>query len=332
MSSVLTHQVSVSLHERSICPYCGEGTMHVEPMPDGRREALKCHACDYVEHTPFRRWRMLYPNVPQSPNRDVFRSLEKLDPHGNLTVEFAADIDGASQEAVGVVHEKLKRTAGDVFDVYSSGSKGFHIQLPYEKWRYANPKWPAVFRRLAEHLDMLDVIDTAIYMPNAMLRVEGSVNTKSGRRKTLIHKGTLDAPLPAWDELVAQAEREAPQPKGGTNTREHGEFKLLKEYTPPCIQALWLDGLPAPGTRHLAYLHLISYHQRRGDDEDTCLENMKTFAEEFSENTNSPLPARLREAERLTSLAYRQGISFDTDRCHALGLSKEDCKLCELLR
>lgn len=326
----LTHEVSISFQEGSLCLECGDDKLHADKVGEGGRPILVCYNCGAEHESLFRRWRSLYPRVPESDKYDVFRSLEKIDTQGNLTVEFAVDIDGGGGDTLQEVHEKLVAVAGDVFDVYESGSKGYHLHIPYEKWRYANADWPAVFRRLAENLDMLGVIDTAIYMNKAMFRVEGSVNSKSGKPKALLHKGSLSAPLPTWEEAVKRAEEEAPKGQkyvASNKPVSQEPFHLLKQYTPPCIAKLWLDGIPAPGTRHQVYLHLISYYFRRGDSEEECVENMNIFAQEFGENTNTPLAMREHEAERLTRHAYSHGVTFECTKGETLGICEVSCKL-----
>ena len=320
---ILTHEVGVGLLEGSQCRVC-DGHYVKDNEPDGA-PFLFCYTCEDKVPRPFKRWRMRYPKIPHAPNQDVFASLEKLSTDKELSAMYACDVDTGSLADAERVHSVLKALAGDVFDIYNSGNKGYHIVLPYEVFAYKNPNWAWVFRALAENHDILSVVDSSIYKPNALLRVPDTVNTKSGRAKTLIQRRGGDELSAEWFEAVAEAEASAGEVRFRTQEGDKTPFALLQHYMPPCVQRLLLDGLPGPGTRHEATLHLISYYYRKGEDEDAAQSELEFFATDNT--TSTPLITRLAEAERLTSHAYSHGTNFNCERAQDLGICEETCKL-----
>lgn len=320
---ILTHEVAVGLLEGSQCRVCD--AHYAQEQNELGHPYLICYACEDMVTYPFRRWRMRYPSLPFAENRDVFASLEKLSTAKEVSATYACDVDTGSLADAEKVHSTLKALAGDVFDIYDSGNKGYHIVLPYEVFAYKNPAWYRTFRALAENLEILSVVDSSIYKPTALLRAPDTINTKSGRVKTLIQRRGGIEPSAEWFEAVAEAENSAARVNGRTQEGERTPFALLQNYVPPCIQHLLLDGLPGPGTRHEATLHLISYYYRKGEDEAAALSELEFFAADNP--TSTPQATRLAEAERLTQHAYAHGIGFRCERAQALGICEAACKL-----
>lgn len=323
---MLTHEVSLSLREGSLCPSCGEGRLGLQEHSEGAK--YWCPTCEAKYSIAVNRWRQKYGKpIPISSTHDTFASLEKVDSEGTTWVEFAIDVDTRSRADADRVLLNVQNKAGKVVEMYASGNKGYHIQIPFGTWSYKNPQWPNVFKALAELLDISDVVDTAIYMPRAMLRVPNSFHTVSGKRKELLVAAEHTALNNSWLELVKQAEEHAFDKRYSASSGEGTKFEFLSHFTPPCIQNLWLNGLPHDGSRHQSYLHLISFYYRRGDSENEAEQLVRDFAEEFNQNTSTSEKVRVSEAERLTRSAYRSGLGFDCGRGQSLGVCEDTCPL-----
>jgi len=327
LPKMLTHEVSMSLREGSICPSCGDGRLISSETENGLR--YWCPSCATTHSASVNRWRQKYSRqLPSSDTHDTFTSIERLDTEGNISVNYVVDVDTNSREDADRVFQKVQEYAGNVVQLHFSGNKGYHIVIPYEKWSYHNGQWPNVFKVLAELLDISDVADTAIYMPRGMLRVPGSYHSVSGKHKELLIDCDHDAAVKdSWKTLVETAEERATTTYPTKDAAEASTFELLSHFTPPCIQNLWLNGIPHEGSRHATYLHLISFYYRRGDAQEETLELLQDFAEEFSENTNTSEAIRVSEAERLTRSAYRSGLGFDCERGQSIGVCEDTCPL-----
>lgn len=325
-TAALRYEVVVSLDAGAICPNCSEGRL--EEVYEASRRWLKCPTCS-TRHSPTtHRSTLRYPLVPSADGYDVYARLYVTTDDGVDHTMFAVDIDTGSYADAERVYGLLTDAAGPVVQWYHSGAKGYHLVIPLETWAYSHPNWPTVFKALIRRLGIEDVCDPSIYKHRALLRVPGTTNTKTGKRKTLLVNASSDDVKPEWEELVRQAEEEAAhQPSSSVDTATVEPWQFLQEFSPPCVSKLWLSGLPSQGSRHLAYVHLTSYYVRRGDAQEEAVRHLTEFAVIHGENTDSPEATRIHAAQRIIQSAYRNGLSFVCQRGMDLGVCEEACPI-----
>ena len=320
----LRYEVVVSLEAGAVCPGCSEGRL--EEVHEPRRH-LVCPVCQHRAKAGVHRLSLRYPLIPSVDGYDVYARLYVTSPDETSYTMFAVDVDTGSYADAERVYGLLTDAAGPVVQWYHSGAKGYHLVIPLETWSYSSPNWPAVFRALVELLDIQNVADPSIYKHRAMLRVPGTVNTKTGKRKTLLVNAQSTRIRPEWEELVRKAEKMAPNLYSRETVAMGEPWTLLQEFNPPCVSKLWLQGLPYKGSRHLAYVHLASFYARRGDAQDEAAYHLSEFARIHGEHTDTPEAARVDAAQRIIRSAYRTGLSFVCQRGRDLGVCEEACPI-----
>ena len=118
--------------------------------------------------------------------KDVFINLFSEDQKKSKSYDcMFLDIDSSDLQKSFVMLIKVLRKLYKVgkiihYHVLFSGSKGFHVYVPFEDMFLSNYR-SAVMGWL-KHIGVLEYIDTSAIEPNRVTRVLGSINSKSNRR------------------------------------------------------------------------------------------------------------------------------------------------------
>lgn len=107
------------------------------------------------------------------------RDFKRFPVHSKLLMIDLDDGDAS----LGSVRERLDK-AGYSYTVFSSGSKGYHIYVRCEE--AFSTDLPALHRHLA--LELAPTCDVTLYRPNSLIRLPGTIHSKTGRPKTLVAK------------------------------------------------------------------------------------------------------------------------------------------------
>lgn len=282
--------------------------------------------------------------------------------------DFVVDIDRAqmtdAQDAAGLVYGFLDHVAPGQVRLYYSGSKGFHVVVPFQALG-ASPS-PVLcskeYRQLASAVHRATGVepDYKIYSPGRMLRRPDSWHPKTGRYKVEIvpeelhdqeglellsqePRGALNTTPPRLSmdahALYQQAVEavEAQQAFTGELTPQFN-FEPGGTGVPPCVT--WIDqhGLPGPSTRHAVYLIMANYWKSSGVplesftsfgalDQSCAVSRAREFARREDPNTSTPASVRVRDAEECVRYAYRDTAGFRCASVQALGLCQDGCSV-----
>ena len=229
-------------------------------------------------------------------NKDIFMTPARFafpDRTSLYISDFFLDIDAedsleeAKQDALkacGLLQQLLEIDANTI-ERYFSGCRGFHVTVPFGVFgNEASPHLMAALRIWAEEITRGGVkhIDLGVYQPARLLRLPGSINSKSG-----LHK------IPLWPEEleklsveeIRQAARQprqievSSQPRPSTKASQWfqetlarlerqgpGTLRLRRPYkfkdgwrVPPCVRNIHGATLP-DNLRHTAYLALARFY------------------------------------------------------------------------
>jgi hypothetical protein len=261
-----------------------------------------------------------------------------------VAADFVIDLDNVSCSYVTEVLNLVGKFVTFPL-LYSSGAKGYHIVVPWEALGLPEGDWKPRYRAFVQSHGI--AADLSVYRPRSLLRVPGSVNARTGRRKRLIRPEDVGDPdarevevgyavgdatkLREWLLQASPAEEREPperdEPVSGWDGMDV-YVKLRQLGTPDCVQKLYFDGIPAPGLRNATYHTLASYYRSSGKS----LEEAQRLAEEFaalhSANTQTPLRQRVAAARETVRAVYRLRHKFSCRRTATeLGICNQDCPL-----
>jgi len=222
-------------------------------------------------------------------NFEAFASIQNYDAQANiLSCPLYIDVDSSSLydawETTKDTWCKLKSDFGIDPHVYFSGSKGFHIIMPFI---IEHPKCHLIAKEIAE--DYCIDLDKSVYTSRRMWRCNGTINKKTGNFKIKVPniKWSLDDVLDfskkgkderfekykfkyytseLFNDLVRESSSLIRNPKKMSNVKPR-EFKNLD----PCIINLWNKEDWEPGNRHNVLYLLARSTLRSGDTQDEAL-------------------------------------------------------------
>lgn len=121
---------------------------------------------------------------------ELFETIQSYDKNANtLYSPIYADLDGktAADDCLDIV-ETIENKFGITPNIYFSGSKGFHIVIPFK----IESNYPhEVSKQFFASLGHWDSLDKQVYTGRRLFRVVGSVHYKTGYYKTRITKDEL---------------------------------------------------------------------------------------------------------------------------------------------
>ena len=271
---------------------------------------------------------------------DTYSTIYQYDNRDQNIANFIAplyiDLDAENLERD---YEKLKR---DVFllvrrlktlfnikdeniELYFSGSKGFHILIPYEIFNFEYSKdLNSKYKILATELKSYTItksVDTRIYDNKRLFREPNSINSKTGLYKVQISLADLrtmnyddlveyasaikplinvngeynDKARKAFDTFIAQAKEKQ---KRNINHNVARTMLTNKELL-PCVKYILANGAVKGGRNNTA-MALASALYQRDMNEEKILEIMREW-----NNTKLEEPLSDREIENTTRSAYR---------------------------
>ncbi|MCC6682829.1 MAG: hypothetical protein IT445_18165 [Phycisphaeraceae bacterium] len=249
-------------------------------------------------------------------NRDVFTSVclfPEADNRGPGICPLYLDIDGkegreqARDQALKVI-ELLADRLGlhpETMDIFFSGHKGFHIEVPLEN--FGEPKdsrliyvWHQLAKRLVK--EGLNCVDSCIYQYNRLWRMVNSQHGMSDLFKVAIEHGELQdggmsrvlelAQFPREFESFAKP-RECPKAIGWCDEALawHEQRRRRKNQTtyqgspqfrgrgwgwrrPPCVRYVEQQAVLEDGTRHAVYQALVRFYASIGMHPEEMIEQL----------------------------------------------------------
>lgn len=262
-----------------------------------------------------------------------------------VAADFVIDLDNVQCATV----TEVVRLVGKFVEsplLYASGAKGYHIVVPWEALGLPEGDWKGHYRAFV--LSHGIPADLSVYRPRSLLRVPGTVNARTGRRKRLIRYEDVEDPdakevrydvgdatkLREWLLQATPAEERAgrePPARDEPASELDGldvYVKLRQLGTPDCIQTLYFEGIPAPGLRNATYHTLASYYRSSGKGLEEAQGLVEEFAALHSANTQTPLRQRVAAARETVRAVYRLRHKFSCRRTAAeLGVCNQDCPL-----
>lgn len=382
-------EYAAALEAGYICPVCRAGRLEAEEPENPESEKLVCSSCSGVFRNGWRRhyWSKTpptnlygtpverlggfyetiqsYKTQPSLPQNDA----EKL---SSAIADFVIDIDREAlweaQRDAKAVYDYLDAFAPGQVRVYYSGSKGFHIIVPFQTIG-AKPSSTLVEREYKQLAVLVArktgvMPDYKIYSPSRMLRVRDSWHPKTGRYKVELNPEEID-----------EAEMYSVAPRGVINTtpprysEEMHELYLMAEeaareqdeytYTPrmdramftqggfasgepPCIETLLEEGLPYEGTRHSVYFMMARYwlssglplEVRGGYTGHTLVDGAllrgRQYAAQTDDNTKTPQSQRIKDMEQVVRHVYANDVKFTCAGPRSIGICDPRCPIRQL--
>lgn len=129
--------------------------------------------------------------LPALRNCELFSTIQSFDKDANtLYTPIYADLDGptAVDDCIDIV-STIENFFGITPNIYFSGSKGFHIVIPF-KIMHTIPH--EIVKRFFAMLGYWESLDHAVYTGRRLFRMAGSIHYKTGRYKTKIRKEELE--------------------------------------------------------------------------------------------------------------------------------------------
>jgi hypothetical protein len=258
-------------------------------------------------------------------------------PFEEVEADFIIDLDNLPANAVANAVTTLQKYVEQPL-LYNSGSKGYHLVVPWRYLELPEGNWKPVYQAFVEahHIPA----DLSIYRARSLIRVPGSVNARTGKVKRLIDYSDIGNPnaeginyevgnaskLREWllehrDVIPAQKTYEY-------NDNEEVYIKLRRLGTPFCVQTLYFDGIPAPGLRNTTYWTLAAYYRSSGKQQNEAEELLEEYARLHEANTKTPVHQRIAEARRVVDVVYRYKHKFSCRRVATeLGVCNPECPL-----
>jgi hypothetical protein len=259
-------------------------------------------------------------------------------PFEEVEADFVIDLDNLPVTDVTRVVELLGTFVERPL-LYDSGSKGYHLVVPWQALGLPEGNWKPVYQAFVQAHGI--PADLSVYRYRSLIRVPGSINARTGRTKKLIRPedvGNPDAPEVRYevkdatklrDWLLAHRET-TPATKTSAFNTEHDDvyIKLRRLGTPACVQRLYLDGIPAQGLRNTTYWTLAAYYRSSGKQQSEAEELLEEFARLHEANTHTPLRQRVAESQRIVRTVYRYRHKFSCRRVATeLGVCSPACPL-----
>lgn len=240
---------------------------------------------------------------------DTFLSMQDYDKDGNclgslIFADFdSKDIKESYDDAIAFI-EVIEQRYGIEAILWFSGNKGFHVCVPYYV-AYADAHY-----RIAQFVKTIGefkTLDMAIYTERRLLRVEGSVHSKSGIRKTRI------TGFPTIDEIRKIANVKQPFiPYIRVSNAALSEFfnsvPEIKKFEPieaidysirPCIKAL-LREQASEGSRNSIVTVVTVEMAKAGFTIDECISTI--MASSFGTSL------AIKKVEAVARSIYRRGV------------------------
>ena len=386
LPSFLYHEYGAAVEEGYFCPSCRSERLIVDvPHEHPEQDELKCPACGALYRSGWRRhvWGTELPaalkGTPVERLGGVFETIQAfaVPPRLAETVteeplsylaDFVIDIDredvGEAQRAALAIWSYLDNLAPGQVRVYFSGSKGFHLIVPWQTVG-AVPS-PTLNHR--EYRQMATLVaratgvmpDLKIYSPSRMLRMPDSWHPKSGLYKVEVHpdeiegavmhaygpRGRINTSEPAFSQAMNELFRQACE-----KAESMDKFKVTPVFNtetfqsaPPCVSTIMQHGLPYKGTRHAVYLMMARYWYSSGLPLELfggynsknltggALMLAREFAQRPDPNSNTPVNVRMREIEDTVRYVYQNSMKFSCNSPKSIGICSAECALIQIER
>jgi hypothetical protein len=207
---------------------------------------------------------------------EVFLSIAEIENSQQVACPLYFDIDSSDlEEAYEItldIHDMLTSDFQVDPYVFFSGSKGFHILMPFE---IRHPRCTEIARKIA--FEYSDKIDSAVYSRRQLWRVNGSIHAKTRRYKILLPPKrvsleeciNLSEQNISYDRAYKHIDNELFNTFVEEKTEELVERKIVLNNAisstredPPCLIRMFnLKDGPPTGERH-AFLNTFIRHLR----------------------------------------------------------------------
>lgn len=353
-----------------VCPACKSGRLQAHLDPDGS-EALVCPTCNHRTDAGWRRHHFdtqrpaflagsldvrtgpLFASVqhylvrPDPDDESPYHLADLM-----FDIDFEGDLERATDTAQALT--TYLDSIGAFHRTYFSGSKGFHIEVPWQvvgaqPSRHLHER---VYKRLvqgiAAELDLEFCMH--IYSRARMFRVAGTLHPKTGLYKTWIGNSYLEPAYRAQILEVASTPMDPPDvPYTSSNSLQlndqpvrspelHRRYLEALAYTeslpeessvkltatfeaaehPACIRRALEEGPPGPGTRHALNVNTAAYWAGVDGDSDEFV----SWARNVPGGSDTPATERAREAGQAIRWAKAKRPPF---RCEVM----QDLDLCD---
>lgn len=190
-------------------------------------------------------------------NVECFYTIQDYDRDGTIIGGFPVlDIDnidlGIALMQTEFIVNAIKFKYGIDCATWFSGSKGYHIYIPlYIK----HTRWHEITKEFM-NMNSFDC-DHKIYRSRSMIRVPESINSKSGKHKTVVKQWVGNQTSTSFDNDIATIINELPEKRITT------EIPILTEELLPCINKLWKsEDLPASGRNQLILILVRAFRNQ----------------------------------------------------------------------
>ena len=309
------------LESEDLCPVCGEAVGVCSHFRGGIR---------------LRYWTTLDSTLSFPGN--AFVSVSRYDRDKRVVEsDFIIDLDGVPLEAVREAYLAVNHYVERPL-LYYSGSKGFHIVVPAASLNLPPGDWTWHYEAVVQSLGI--PYDPATFRYRALIRVPGTVNWKTGRRKRLITLDQLDDYLDSRAEAeytvgdatgLAEAIKSIAVNPDIASAKDYDidddRWLKLTKILPPCVETLYTQGLPAPGTRNQVYHILASYYRARGVSLEEATAMLEEYALLHNANTRTPEQGRVKAARSTVKAVYHYRHKFSCREVRELGLCVTTCPL-----
>ena len=326
---------------------------------------LECDACQHYEVAGWKRW-AFQEKPPQSikgsdvTSGSLYGTLQHYltppeDENPFHLADFWIDIDRGSDltEATNVAKRvcDFLDSQESYYELFYSGSKGYHIVVPWNVLGAAPSKslsWNE-YKQLALALEkeLHVVLDKSVYSRRRMFRLENTQHEKTGSYKVQLLRSELELPLA---QLVALANTPRHFLAGDTlknsgsyaypsyseKLAEFYEAALITNFEAkvllppstfkttsltPCVETALDEGPPESGLRHDLTLNMATYWARS----DLPEEDLLRWARDVPGASNASDGERVREAKNLLKWAKRSKGKFSCKKMKELGWCKPEC-------
>jgi hypothetical protein len=337
--------------EGHLCGACGSGKYRV----DGSR--LECPSCSYTvtpgwrrnhySHTQYTKWLPLEPYGPlyASVQHYVRKPLPDEDNPLHLS-DLLFDID--QEHLVDARHTAERLTdwldsVGAYYQLFYSGSKGFHIEVPWQtvgaapSERLNHQTYKLMAQQIADGLGIELCMTT--YSRRKLFRVANTRHAKTGLFKAWLHRSHLR------DDIIERASYPTTINRSGevytydVSAGLHelylwaleqepnvSQVSLAVPYEgvsshPYCVTTALAQGAPRVGTRHTLTLNMASYFVQHGMSQEAFV----AWAESTPGHSSTPASIRKKEAGTAYQWALRRRADFRCREMQELDLCDHDC-------
>lgn len=379
-------EYGASIEAGYICPVCQSGRLEAEEPDNPESSSLVCQNCAgkftdgwrrhywgtqpplALQGTPITRLGGFYESIQSWSHPPTMPESELSRPRTTVA-DFVIDIDREhlwqAQEAARKIYDYLDAFAPGQIRVYYSGSKGFHIVVPYQT--IGAKASATLLQREYKFMAVLIarktgvIPDYKIYSPGRLLRVVDSWHPKTGRYKVELDESEIEeaelhciAPRGMsinttsakfsedMHELYLMAEEmAAEQDENVINPVLKPEVFAGKTLRgePPCVESVLENGLPGKGTRHSMYFMLARYwlssglaaEVRGGFSGNTLVDGAllrgRQYAAQNDPHTSTPQSARIKDMEQTIKHVYQNDIKFSCAAPRSIGLCSPSCPI-----